>query len=138
MLTSSSVCQLRLISPDTELSSNTLQDLQNVSHTNISLAEPDMSDLAGKSYSLGVIFGLIGATSRAAHYVTCKIIFEKKSTSTNWIILFAGLGGFLVSVMSSLMDSDHQLLSARITEISADNWTGQSLVSSLLSLVSSL
>ena len=129
MLTSSSVCQFRLISPDTELSSNTtLQDLQNVSQTDTSLAEPD---LAGKSYSLGVIFGLIGATSRAAHYVTCKIIFEKKSTSTNWIILFAGLGGFLVSVMSSLMDSDHQLLSARITEISADNWTGQSLVSCL-------
>ena len=118
-----------MISPDTELSSNTtLQDLQNVSQTDTSLGEPD---LAGKSYSLGVIFGLIGATSRAAHYVTCKIIFEKKSTSTNWIILFAGLGGFLVSVMSSLMDSDHQLLSARITEITAHNWTGQSLVSSL-------
>ena len=121
-----------MISPDTELSSNTtLQDLQNVSQTDTSLAEPDISDPAGKSYSLGVIFGLIGATSRAAHYVTCKIIFEKKSTSTNWIILFAGLGGFLVSVMSSLMDSDHQLLSARITEISAHNWTGQSLVSCL-------
>ena len=92
--------------------------------TNTSLADQDSSHLAGKSYSLGVIFGLIGASSRAGTYVTCKIIFEKKKQSTNWIILFAGFGGFLVSLASSFMDSDHLLLSSRIGEISTNNWTG--------------
>ena len=92
--------------------------------SNTSLTEQDDLHQAGKSYSLGVIFGLIGASSRAGHYVTCKIIFEKNKKSTNWIILFAGFGGFLVSLASSLMDRDHLLLSETIGDISSKNWTG--------------
>ena len=106
--------------------SSNITDQEYVTLTNTSLATSSTSDLLEKSYSLGAIFGLIGAASRAGHYVTCKIILEKKSTSTNWIILFSGLGGFMVSLMSSVLDSDHLLLSARITQISASNWTGQS------------
>merc|ERR1711953_871690 len=99
--------------------------------SNTSQAEQDDLHQAGKSYSLGVIFGLIGASSRAGHYVTCKIIFEKNKKSTNWIILFAGFGGFLVSLASSLMDRDHLLLSDRIGEISSKNWTGMMMIASL-------
>ena len=111
------------LSPEVELELNSTQYL-NLTTTNTSLAEQDSPDLTGKSYSLGVIFGLIGAASRAGNYVTCKIIFEKKKKSTNWIILFAGFGGFLVSLASSFMDPEHLLLSDRIGEISANNWTG--------------
>ena len=106
--------------------SSNITDQEYVSLTNTSLSASHNSDLLEKSYSLGAIFGLIGAASRAGHYVTCKMILEKKSTSTNWIILFSGLGGFMVSLMSFVLDSDHLLLSARITQISASNWTGQS------------
>ena len=124
--------QCRLVIPDLELQLNSTlsepQYLNMTTNTNNSLTDQDGSDLAGKSYSLGVIFGLIGATSRAGHYVTCKIIFEKKKKSTNWIILFAGFGGFLVSLASSFMDRDHLLLSDRIGEISTNNWTGGSCI----------
>ena len=109
------------------MSSNTTVQ-EYLSRDNTSLTPSPTPDMLERSYSLGAVFGLIGAASRAGHYVTCKIIFEKKSASTNWIILFSGLGGFLVSLMSSLLDSDHLLLSARITEISASNWTGQNSV----------
>ena len=123
------LCVPRLVIPDVELEMNltsTVSEPQYLNMTNTSLSDldRDSSHLAGKSYSLGVIFGLIGAASRAGNYVTCKIIFEKKKKSTNWIILFAGFGGFLVSLASSFMDPEHLLLSDRIGEISANNWTG--------------
>ena len=111
------------ISLNTTLSDPQYLNMTTITTSNTSLA--GSSHQAGKSYSLGVIFGLIGATSRAGHYVTCKIIFEKKKKSTNWIILFAGFGGFLVSLASSFMDCDHLLLSGRIGEISTNNWTGE-------------
>ena len=121
------LCVPRLVIPDLELEMNlnsTVSEPRYLNMTNTSLPDLESSQLAGKSYSLGVIFGLIGASSRAGHYVTCKIIFEKKKQSTNWIILFAGFGGFLVSLASSFMDCDHLLLSGRIGEISTNNWTG--------------
>ena len=111
---------------------STVSEPRYLNMTNTSLSDLESSQLAGKSYSLGVIFGLIGASSRAGHYVTCKIIFEKRKQSTNWIILFAGFGGFLVSLASSFMDCDHLLLSGRIGEISTNNWTG-GIISILLS-----
>ena len=129
------LCVPRLVIPDVELEMNlnsTVSEPRYLNMTNTSLSDLDNSQLAGKSYSLGVIFGLIGASSRAGHYVTCKIIFEKKKQSTNWIILFAGFGGFLVSLASSFMDCDHLLLSGRIGEISTNNWTG-AIISILLS-----
>ena len=129
------LCVPRLVIPDLELEMNlnsTVSEPRYLNMTNTSLSDLGNSQLAGKSYSLGVIFGLIGASSRAAHYVTCKIIFEKRKQSTNWIILFAGFGGFLVSLASSFMDCDHLLLSGRIGEISTNNWTG-GIISILLS-----
>ena len=129
------LCVPRLVIPDLELEMNlnsTVSEPRYLNMTNTSLSDLENSQLAGKSYSLGVIFGLIGASSRAAHYVTCKIIFEKRKQSTNWIILFAGFGGFLVSLASSFMDCDHLLLSGRIGEISTNNWTG-GIISILLS-----
>ena len=129
------LCVPRLVIPDLELEMNlnsTVSEPRYLNMTNTSLSDLESSQLAGKSYSLGVIFGLIGASSRAAHYVTCKIIFEKRKQSTNWIILFAGFGGFLVSLASSFMDCDHLLLSGRIGEISTNNWTG-GIISILLS-----
>ena len=129
------LCVPRLVIPDVELEMNlnsTVSEPRYLNMTNTSLSDLENSQLAGKSYSLGVIFGLIGASSRAGHYVTCKIIFEKRKQSTNWIILFAGFGGFLVSLASSFMDCDHLLLSGRIGEISTNNWTG-GIISILLS-----
>ena len=129
------LCVPRLVIPDLELEMNlnsTVSEPRYLNMTNTSLSDLENSQLAGKSYSLGVIFGLIGASSRAGHYVTCKIIFEKRKQSTNWIILFAGFGGFLVSLASSFMDCDHLLLSGRIGEISTNNWTG-GIISILLS-----
>ena len=129
------LCVPRLVIPDLELEMNlnsTVSEPRYLNMTNTSLPDLESSQLAGKSYSLGVIFGLIGASSRAGHYVTCKIIFEKRKQSTNWIILFAGFGGFLVSLASSFMDCDHLLLSGRIGEISTNNWTG-GIISILLS-----
>ena len=115
----------RSVIPDVEMEISSNLSLTGPQYLNLSSLEPDSSRLQAKSYTVGVIFGLIGAASRAGHYVTCKIIFEKNSTSTNWIILFAGFGGFLVSLLSSFMDPEHLLLSARLVEISGRNWIGQ-------------
>ena len=74
------------------------------------------------SYMVGVMFGLLGATSRAAHYVTCKVIYDTRPDSTDMIVMLAGLGGVLVSLLSSCVDQDHQVLSVNIGHIRAGDW----------------
>ena len=75
------------------------------------------------SYLLGVMFGLLGATSRAAHYVTCKVVYDTRPDSTDMIVMWAGVGGGLVSLLSSCVDSDHLVLSLNIGHIRAVDWS---------------
>ena len=84
----------------------------------------DHSPHPARSFFVGVVFGLIGAASRAAHYVSCKLIYDQKQNTTHWIILFAGCGGFLVSLLSSCLDTQHLVLSLNIGTITARDWTG--------------
>ena len=76
------------------------------------------------SYLVGVLFGLLGSTSRAGHYVTCKLIYERQPGATTWILLFAGFGGFLVSLVSSCLDTQHLVISTHVGDISLADWTG--------------
>ena len=84
----------------------------------------DPSAHPARSFFVGVVFGLIGAASRAAHYVSCKLIYDRKQNSTHWIILFAGCGGFLVSLLSSCLDTNHLVMSLNIGTITVRDWTG--------------
>ena len=98
----------------------------NVKNDNMTLLLETMeqSGHSAKSFLIGIVFGLIGATSRAAHYCTCKLIYDQKQNSTHWIVLFAGCGGFLVSLLSSCLDTKHLILSLDIGTISVQDWMG--------------
>ena len=55
------------------------------------------------SNHFGDVMGLVAAWARSFNFVACKMLFENKSTnSTELIVLFAGFGGFSVSLVSSL------------------------------------
>lgn len=98
----------------------------NVKNDNMTflLGSMEQSGHSAKSFLIGIVFGLIGATSRAAHYCTCKLIYDQKQNSTHWIVLFAGCGGFLVSLLSSCLDTKHLILSLDIGTISVQDWMG--------------
>jgi len=55
---------------------------------------------------------------------SCKLIYDRKQNSTHWIILFAGCGGFLVSLLSSCLDTNHLVMSLNIGTITVRDWTG--------------
>ena len=85
------------------------------------------------SYVVGVLFGLLGSSSRAAHYVLCKLIYDQQQSQdvTSWILLYAGFGGFLVSLISSCIDTEHLILSTNIDHLSLGDWSGLIIIALL-------
>ena len=68
--------------------------------------------------------GVVAASARSSHYVTCSVLYKATSSSTNQMILFAGFGGFFISFVSSFLDSNHLILSSRIISICLMDWLG--------------
>ena len=76
-------------------------------------------------YYFGAVMGLVAAWARSVNFVSCKVLFKNKSTSsTDLIILYAGFGGLIVSLMSSILDKNSQILSSQFAEISLMKWGG--------------
>lgn len=89
-----------------------------------SLTSPENSKI-NNLYYFGAVMGLVAAWARSVNFVSCKVLFKNKSTSsTDLIILYAGFGGFVVSFISSILDKNSQLLSSQITQISLITWVG--------------
>ena len=76
------------------------------------------------TYYIGAVMGLVAACARSAHYVTCSILYQNTATSTVRMILYAGLGGFGVSLVSASLDTKHLILSSEISSISMSTWLG--------------
>ena len=68
--------------------------------------------------------GLVAACARSAHYVTCSVLYKNSAASTLQMILYAGFGGFIVSLVSSAFDQNHLILSSEISTISLPVWCG--------------
>jgi drug/metabolite transporter (DMT)-like permease len=76
-------------------------------------------------YYFGAVMGLVAAWARSVNFVSCKVLFKNKSTSsTDLIILYAGFGGLIVSLISSTLDRNSQILSSQFTQISIMTWGG--------------
>jgi drug/metabolite transporter (DMT)-like permease len=68
---------------------------------------------------------LVSAWAESSNFVACKVLFENRSTrSTELINLYQGFGGFLVSLVSSIIDQKSQLISQEIVLISLESWAG--------------
>ena len=76
------------------------------------------------TYYIGAAMGLLAACARSAHYVTCSVLYKQKASDTLPMILFAGFGGFFVSLVSSAVDPKHLVLSSAISTIDLRVWLG--------------
>ena len=76
-------------------------------------------------YYFGAVMCLVQAGTRSVNIVSCKVPFKNKGTSsTDLIILYTGFGGFIVTLMSSILDKNSQILSSHFSQISLITWGG--------------
>ena len=74
-------------------------------------------------YYFGALMGLVGTVAGAAHFVLVSILYKNKSTSSPKLLVFhAGLGGLVVSLVTTVLDTTHQVISADIVHISLYTW----------------
>ena len=83
--------------------------------------EDDQERTSG--YYFGALAGLIGTVAGAAHFVLVSILYKNKTTSSPKLLVFhAGLGGLVVSLLSTFLDPAHQIISKDIFLISLYSW----------------
>ena len=75
-------------------------------------------------YFIGAFLGILDALGWAVGYVTCSFLTQRRNCSVELFLFYNAICSLIVSLMSSMFDPDHQILSARVFSISTCYWVG--------------